>query len=262
MPPIRPRFGSGSSTGDPPDFQEIHVQHLALPGSAASSLAVDRGRTETRLFIAPYANEAVCDTEVLFDADGRVRYADERPTDRCVDGYLWQRWEGTQTGGQHWAEHHPERQRHVMRQPPRCGGCAGEADVDSRGMLWLLNANASTERLAFPRDIITATPPMCLPDTHRALRLCRALQEGAIAIRVREAELIGVRGTVYSPSAPPQTDQLVLFGDSRMDRVVARQMILQLYDAERDTTTLAMIGAGDGHDRPLAQGAVIGRCHD
>ncbi|MCX4827087.1 hypothetical protein OG883_46470 [Streptomyces sp. NBC_01142] len=236
------------------------MPHLALPTAAHKAPAVDRGRAETRLFIAPYADESISDVKVLFDAHGRVRYADERPSDRCVDGYLWERWEGTQTGGQRWSEHHPQRQRHVMRQPPRCGGCSGGADLNERGMLWLLNANAGTEQLTFPRDIITATPPMCVPDAHRALRFCRVLREGFIAVRARVAEPIGVKGTVYSPSVPPQEDQLVLFDDSRMDRVVARQVILKLYDAEQDTTTLPT-GDGEGHDRLHPHAALVGRRH-
>lgn len=233
------------------------MPHLA---AARRAPAVDRGRAEIQLFIAPYADEIVSDVKVFFDVHGRVRYADERPSDRCVDGYLWQRWEGTQTGGQSRAEHHPERQRQVMRQPPSCG-CSGEADVNERGMLWLLNADASTEQLTFPCDIITATPPMCVPDAHQALRLCRALREGLIALRVRVAEPIGVKGTVYSPPAPSQDDQLVLFDDSRMDRVVARQMILKLYDAEQDTTTLPT-SDGEGHHRPRPGDALAGRRHD
>ncbi|MFD4763234.1 hypothetical protein ACFWOJ_31595 [Streptomyces sp. NPDC058439] len=236
------------------------MPHLALTASARKASTVGRGRAETRLFIAPYADEIISDIEVLFDAHGRVRYTDEQPSDRCVDGYLWQRWEGTQTGSQRWAEHHPERQRHVMRQPPRCGGCSGEPDVNEHGMLWLLNADASTEQLTFPCDIITATPPMCVPDAYQALCFCRVLREGFIALRARAAEPIGVKGTVYSPSAPPQDDQLVLFGDSRMDRVVARQVILKLYDAERDTTTLPT-DDGERRDGPRPRAAAVGRRH-
>ncbi|MEV6421718.1 hypothetical protein [Streptomyces sp. NPDC051662] len=227
------------------------MQPLPHPVSARNT----PGRAETRLFIAPYVDEAVCDTEVVFDADGRVRFADELPTDRCVDGYLWQRWQGTQTGGQRWAEHLPVRQRDVMRHPPRCGGCTGEADVDARGMFWLLNADARTAQLTFPCDIVTATPPMCLDDARKAQRFCPELQEGFIALRVREAELIGVQGTVYSPTGPPQADQLVQFDDSRMDRVVARQMVIKLYGAQRDTTTLAVARPGDEHRCPHARGA-------
>ncbi|MFF0001456.1 hypothetical protein [Streptomyces avermitilis] len=166
------------------------MPHLALPAATRRAPATDRGPAETRLFIAPYADENVSDIKVLFGVHGRVRYADEQASDRCVDGYLWERWEGTQTGAQLWSEHHPGRQRHVMRQPPRCGGCSGEADVNERGMLWVLNADASTEQLTFPRDIITATPPMCVPDARQALRFCRVLREGFITLRVRVAEPI------------------------------------------------------------------------
>lgn len=216
---------------------------LAVPRTPAPDPAGDETRAERRLYIAPYGHEAPCDVEVVFDAEGRVRYADEQPGDRCVDGWLWERWEGTQTGGQRWAEHHPARQPHVMTLPPLCGGCAGEADRDERGMLWLLHPDEHSEKLTFPCDIITATPPMCLPDAHWALRACRAAKGEFIAVRTRAIEIIGVRGTVYSPTQPPLVDELVLFDDSRMHQVVARQTIIKLCDAERDVSTLRMLAS-------------------
>ncbi|MFF7098292.1 hypothetical protein ACFY9A_38840 [Streptomyces rubradiris] len=213
---------------------------LADPGTPAP--VADEARAERRLYIALYRDEAPSDVEVIFDADGRVCYADERPSDRCVDGWLWERWEGSQTGGQLWAGHHPGRQPDVMRHPPQCGGCAGEAHRDERGMLWLLHIIAQTP-LAWPCDSITVTPPMCLADARWALRNCRT-EHGFIAVPTLDIDIIGVRGTVYSPTQPPQADQLVLFQDSRMHQVVANRMVIRLNHAVRDETTLSLLSTG------------------
>ncbi|MEV4339103.1 hypothetical protein [Streptomyces sp. NPDC049590] len=215
---------------------------LAVPGTPAPPPSADEARTERRLYIAPYRDERPCDVEVVFDADGRVCYADEQPGDRCIDGWLWERWEGTQTGGQVWAGHHPVRQPRVMRNPPLCGGCAKKAHRDKRGMLWLLHATAKVPP-AFPCDITTTTPPMCLDDARWALRNCRS-DGGFIAVRTRDVDVIGVRGTVYSPTQPPQVDELVLLQDPRMDRVVANRMVIRLHDAVLDETTLPLLSAG------------------
>ncbi|WP_051791918.1 hypothetical protein [Streptomyces sp. NRRL F-5527] len=192
------------------------------------------------LFIAPYEGESPCAVAVVFDEDGHIGYVDERPTDRDIDGILWERWGGTQTGPIQWSHHRPERQRAVMERPHRCGGCAGEPDHDERGVLWLLNANQQAQAtLTFPRDIRTATPAMCLQCAERALRACRVLQAGFIALRVRETELVGVRGTLHSPTSPPQADRFVRFDDGAIHRVVARQLMLELRDAELDEDTLS-----------------------
>ncbi|MCL3998869.1 hypothetical protein [Streptomyces lavenduligriseus] len=223
---------------------------LAVPGTPAP--AADEARAERRLYIAPYRDEAPSDVEVVFDADGRVRYADEQPGDRCVDGWLWERWEGTQTGGQLWAGHHPVRQPDVIGHPPRCGGCAGEAHRDERGMLWLLHATTEAPS-AYPCDITTVTPPMCLDCACWSLRSCRA-DGGFIAVRTRDVDVIGVRGTVYSPTQPPQVDTLVLFHDSRMHQVVANRLVIRLHDAVLDETTLSRLRA-DGHRGRALEGA-------
>jgi DNA-binding CsgD family transcriptional regulator len=225
------------------DLQTSASLCTAVPETPAP--AADEAQAERRLYIAPYRNESPCDVEVIFDAGGRVCYADEQPGDRCDDGWLWERWEGTKTGGQLWAEHHPARQRSVMKRPPLCGGCAGKAHRDECGMLWLLHATAGA-RSTYPCDITTTTPPMCLDDARWALRNCRASQSGFIAVRTRDVDVIGVRGTVYSPTQPPQADELVLFHESRMNRVVANRMVIRLNNAVQDKTILSRLGA-DGH---------------
>ncbi|WP_019061473.1 hypothetical protein [Streptomyces prunicolor] len=191
------------------------------------------------LYIAPYEGESACDVTVVFDDAGHVYYADERPDDRDVDGILWERWDGAPLGPLQMALHHPARQREVMDGELLCGVCKGEPDRDDRGVLWLLNADADVrENLAFPADIVTATPAVCRTDARRALRACSVLQDGFIAVRAREAELVGVRGTVYSPTAPPLINQVVRFDDPDIHRVVARQLMRELCNAVLDEDTL------------------------
>ncbi|WP_229882218.1 HAD family hydrolase [Streptomyces alanosinicus] len=193
-----------------------------------------------QLYVAPFADEGPCDVTVLFDDSGHVAYADEQPEDRDIDGVLWERWGGTPSGPRQWALHHPARQREVMDQRPLCAVCSAEPDCNEHGVLWLLNADAALQKsLTFPRDIVTATPAVCLKDARRALRACHVLQQGFIALRVREAELVGVRGTVYSPTNPPQVDQDVRFDDDAIHRVIARQLLRELRGAVLDKVTLA-----------------------
>ena len=180
---------------------------------------------------------------MLFDEHGHVYYADERPGDRDIDGILWERWGGVPSGPVAMAHHHPARQREVMDAGPKCGICGGEPDRDERGVLWLLHVDADTRAtLTFPGDITTATPAVCRTDAFRALEACEVLQEGFIAVRVQEAEVVGVRGTVYSATEPPLLEQVVRLDDDAIHRVVARQLMRQLRDAELDETTLATAG--------------------
>ncbi|MGW6145493.1 hypothetical protein [Streptomyces sp. NPDC055140] len=182
----------------------------------------------------------MCDVDVFFNEQGHVYYADERPKDRDSDGVLWERWGGSPTGPVQMAQHHPARQREVMEASPKCGVCEGEPDRDERGVLWLLHVDAETRAtLTFPRDIATATPAVCRTDAFRALDACHVLQRGFIAVRVRQAKIIGVRGTVYSPTEPPLLDQVVRLEEDAIHRVVARHLMRELRDVTLDETTLS-----------------------
>ncbi|WP_234318550.1 MULTISPECIES: hypothetical protein [Streptomyces] len=136
---------------------------------------------------------------------------------------------------------------------PLCGVCKGDPDRDERGTLWLLHADENTQALvSFPSSITTATPAVCIPCARRAYQ---ALQRGFIALRVREAPVIGVRGTLYSPTDPPQTNQVVRLGDDALHRLVVRQLMRELINAELDETTLA---AADFPTAGLARVALSG----
>ncbi|MFE6101272.1 hypothetical protein ACFVQ4_15025 [Streptomyces laurentii] len=191
-------------------------------------------------FIAPYAGEYAEEAEVVFGADGRVGYRDERPEDRSVEGVLLSRWSGTQTGPQRWGEHHARRQFHVMEAPLGCAGCAGPPHRDERGILWILHTSGMRLTGHLMGPVLVTTPPLCLRDASKAMRGCDVLQGGAVALRVTEAEVVGVRGMVYSPTETPEPG-IVRFDDPRIRRVVADGLVREISHAEVDTTTLPIL---------------------
>ncbi|MEU7022769.1 hypothetical protein ABZ990_19220 [Streptomyces sp. NPDC046203] len=149
----------------------------------------------TAMFVAPYACEYPEEVEVVFAADGRVGYRDETPADRSVEGVLLRRWSGNRTGPQRWGEHHAHRQVHAMG-ALGCAGCAGPPHRDERGILWILHTPGIRLDGHLTGPILVTTPPLCLDDAAKSVRGCDVLREGAVALRVKEAEVVGVRGTV------------------------------------------------------------------
>ncbi|MET8816116.1 hypothetical protein ABZW47_29445 [Streptomyces sp. NPDC004549] len=207
------------------------------------------------LYIAPFEGEFACDVTVLFDENGHVCFADERPEDRDVDGVLWERWEGTPTGEPDRTAHHPARQYKVMDGQPLCGVYKGAPDRDERGTLWLLHAGDAPRLRPLPSSIATAT--ICIPCARRAVRACEELQRGSVALRVREAPVVGVRGTLYSPDHPPLANQVVRFGDGALHRLVARHLMRELTSAELDETIFTAADfapAGAARNRGAASG--------
>ncbi|MFF5020246.1 hypothetical protein [Streptomyces sp. NPDC001165] len=72
---------------------------------------------------------------------------------------------------------------------------------------------------------------MCEVRAERAPRLCPRLREGHVKLRVREAEPIGVRGTLYprpGEHGEPDTDALVLYDSPDLPFVVAHQAVREL----------------------------------
>ncbi|MEU5425906.1 hypothetical protein AB0H73_09890 [Streptomyces olivoreticuli] len=202
-------------------------------------LVADEARTPDvdvpRLYVAPHADEFPCQLELRIDPLLGVSLVDEQLEDRDVDGTLWQRWAGSRTGPLQMSQHHPVRQRKCT-EGLWCAVCAGQPDRGPDGMLWLLPATPAFAS-GWPRDVVTVTPPVCRECADRSLAACEVLRRGYVALRVRESELVGVRGTLYFPSAPPLADQDVLFTDTRLRFTVARQYLRVLRDATLDVST-------------------------
>jgi hypothetical protein len=121
-------------------------------------------------------------------------------TDRDARGVLWQRAAVRhEVGRPEFGKVHPLRQRRAMRQL-LCQVCAGPANQNEDGVLWLLR-NYRDDWPSWPEGMACTEPPICLRCVPLSLRLCPALRRGAVAVRVREFEVAGVRGALYRQGA-------------------------------------------------------------
>jgi len=153
---------------------------------------------------------------------------------RDLDGVLWTLCGGKATGKPEYAaELHPERQKDAMEHF-RCAGCKAPADRDEHGMLWVLPLLDDVPPESW-EGVHAAIPPSARP-------ACPRLREGHVKLRVREAELIGVRGTLYPRPGEPGAlaqDALVLYDSPDLPFVVAHQAVREL----RCTSVLAFAAA-------------------
>ncbi|MET8696939.1 hypothetical protein ABZV65_30865 [Streptomyces bauhiniae] len=161
-----------------------------------------------------------------------VRYHDPAldETSRDDDGALWEVRAGAPTGPPAYtAELHPARQREAMENL-LCAGCREPADRGPDGMLWLLPLLGAGPDTRW-EGVRTAIPPMCAACAEVAPTVCPVLGDGHVELRVREADLIGVRGTLHPrPGEPgdPDPDALVLHDTPDLRFVVARQAVREL----------------------------------
>ncbi|MFC9931693.1 hypothetical protein [Streptomyces sp. NPDC127190] len=182
-------------------------------------------------YVTPWTGESTPPSTVAVTASG-VKYADpvQDALARDLDGTLWALCSGTATGRPEYAaELHPERQRTAM-DSRLCAGCSKPAARDDRGMLWLLpflgDAAAATWE-----GVRCAIPPMCETCAETTPRLCPVLRAGHVKLRVREAQPVGVRGTLYPrPGEPgePDPNALVLYGSSDLPFAIVRQAVREL----------------------------------
>lgn len=172
-----------------------------------------------------------------------VAYADplQDALARDLDGVLWAVCTGTATGKPEYAaELHPDRQRTAM-EGLLCACCSRPAVRNKDGMLWVLPLLDDAVGTRW-EGVRSAIPPMCEPCSVSAPLLCPRLREGHVLLRVREAELIGVHGTLYprpGSDAVPDPDAFVVHGSPDTAFVVAREAVREL----RDTTVVAFAAA-------------------
>ncbi|MGW2210103.1 hypothetical protein [Streptomyces sp. NPDC001781] len=183
-------------------------------------------------YVLPRTGEQGLPVPVIVTSAG-VSYADPAQDAACRDrdGLLWEAREGTPTGPPAYtAELHPARQRDAM-DGLLCAGCRAPADRGQDGMLWLvplLGAPADTSW----EGVRAAIPPMCAVCAELAPRVCPVLRDGHITLRVREADPIGVRGTLHPrPGQPgaPDPDALVGYDSDALPFVVARHAVRELH---------------------------------
>ncbi|MGY9066891.1 hypothetical protein [Streptomyces sp. CAS3] len=191
-------------------------------------------------YVTPWTGETRLPASLVVTASG-MSYADpvHDALARDVDGVLWELCGGTATGRPDYAELHPGRQRETMENL-RCAGCNEPAARDGRGMLWLLplldTVTTSWE------GVRTAIPPVCEACADKSPRLCPELRAGHVQLRVREAELVGVRGTLHPrPGEPgvPEPGVVIGYDSPDLSFVVARHAVREL----RRTTVVSFTAA-------------------
>jgi hypothetical protein len=182
-------------------------------------------------YVVPAKGETTPPADIVITSAG-IAYADpvQDALQRDLDNVLWTLCGGTATGGPAYAaELHPERQRTAM-EGLLCAGCAKPADRDQRGMLWILPLLDDATDTVWER-VHTEIPPMCKDCGKKAPRLCPRLRDGHVELRVREAEQIGVRGTLHprpGEHGVPDPDALVLYNSPDLPFVIARQVVREL----------------------------------
>ncbi|WP_406054016.1 hypothetical protein OG462_42535 [Streptomyces sp. NBC_01077] len=165
-------------------------------------------------YVVPWTGETTPLGDIVISALG-VAYAnpvrDAYQAD--LDGVLWALCGGTQTGGPAYAkELHPMRQKAVMMRP-LCAGCKELPERDERGTLLLLRLLDDALDTVW-EGVRTVIPPMCEDCADEAKENCPRLLDGHVELRVREAEKVGVRGTLhprFGESVEPDPDAVVLY---------------------------------------------------
>lgn len=111
-----------------------------------------------------------------------------------------------------------------------CAVCVAPADRSALGMLWLLPLlDESVSGLW--EGMLTSIPPICASHAEIAPEYCPVLREGHAVLRVRRAELVGVRGTVYPRPGTSQSlerDAVVLHDSPQARFVVAQEAVRRL----------------------------------
>ncbi|WP_328915038.1 MULTISPECIES: hypothetical protein [unclassified Streptomyces] len=112
----------------------------------------------------------------------------------------------------------------------RCQICAGPADRNADGVLWLLDADPGDPSLRNGQER-TAHPPVCMPCAVRSTTACPHLRRAHTLVRASSFALWGVRGALYQPgpTGPEAVDVALLrFGDPLMPWLRAGQLVMHL----------------------------------
>ena len=181
-------------------------------------------------YITTWSAEQEIPSKVVERPDHGIGYADELLGDRDTQGVLWQRpavHHGV--GRPEFGKVHPLRQRRAMRRL-LCQVCAEPADQNDDGVLWLLRDHRD-DWPGWPESMACTEPPVCVPCVAVSMRLCPALRRGAVAVRVREFEVAGVRGAFYRKGmfGPVAVEDVNLtYGDPGTSWVVASALVREL----------------------------------
>jgi hypothetical protein len=166
-------------------------------------------------YVTAWSEEQNLPCEVVARGGLGIGYADEILTDRDDHGVLWYRVPSRPGSGRPlFGDVHALRQRRAMRRM-LCQVCGGPADRTEDGVLWLLRDHRE-DWVGWPEGMAAVEPPVCRPCVATSVRLCPALRQGAVGVRVRDAPVVGVRGALYAVRGnnPVAVENTVLgFGD-------------------------------------------------
>ncbi|MGZ3144444.1 hypothetical protein ACVDFE_21120 [Lentzea chajnantorensis] len=216
-------------------------------------MTTEVGTAELSRVLAPYVTSWSAEHDLhctlLVRADGRgVGYANELPGDRDAHGVLWNRVaERHGVGVPEFARVHPARQRQAINNL-LCQVCAEPADRTAEGVLWLMR-DFRGDSPNWPEDMASVEPPICARCVPVAMQRCPALRRGAVAVRVREFNVMGVRGTLYTQGVfglKPAGMGHLLYGDPATSWMVAASSFRLLQDCSFVSFEELGIAAGLG----------------
>jgi hypothetical protein len=181
-------------------------------------------------YITAWSGERPSRTPVVAKSPRSIGYEHERGNDRDARGVLWTRCVRTPGVGEpEFGKVHPYRQRQAMRQL-LCQVCGRPADRTEQGHLWLMGW---AER-PFSGPESTGQPPVCLRCAGSASRVCPHLRRGLLAVRVRQAPVVGVFGLLHTAGRNGPVGvgaAALLYDDPRVRMLQARQLMRELRDA-------------------------------
>jgi hypothetical protein len=157
-----------------------------------------RGRHGVVPYIVTWSaeEEARRPAHVIQTAHG-IGYFDETLIDRDARGVLWSRTVSKRGVGEpQYARVHSMRQRRAMRRL-LCHVCAGPADQNEMGTLWLLHDH-SDDWPNWPEGMGNTHPPLCLRCARIAVKSCPWLRSSFVAVRANST-VAGVHGELYKP---------------------------------------------------------------
>jgi hypothetical protein len=201
-----------------------------------------RARAESRFrgIVVPYTTRWSAERTLPVTVINRRRgpgiaFADEILADRDRHGVLWQRVPSLPGRGRpEFGNVHPGRQQRAMLHL-LCQVCAGPADQNELGTLWLLPdyPGYHDDWPGWPDLMATPEPPVCQPCARTAIRLCPALRKGYVVLRVARPVISGVRGILYRPGplVPKALDEGMLsFSDPGIRWTCAANLVRELLD--------------------------------
>ena len=148
---------------------------------------------------------------------------------RDIDGILWQATGPAVGPPVHGDPLHPGRQRDAMENL-WCAECGRPPGRNDDGMPWVLAAPTPEPTW---EGVTTEVPPICENCLGRVTGACPSLRAGHVVLRVREAPLVGYRGTLHprpKQNGQPEADRFVPVGSDDLCRLIATSLVRRLAD--------------------------------